>query len=71
MSAKRPAVKRYVIEHRPVSYDGDREPEWRATGPEYVDLGDAEREWFTLNELNGHDTYHRLVEVRRRVLRQA
>jgi hypothetical protein len=34
-------------------------------------LDDAEQEWDRLNERNGHDHYHRLVQVKRKVLRSA
>lgn len=63
-------MKRYAIESKRCS--GNPEPEWCPVfGAEFVDLEDAEREWNRLDDLHGHDTYHRLVEVKRKVLREA
>lgn len=63
--------KRYVIERKPCRWIGDQEPEWQSTSPEFDDLDEAEREWLRLDDLDGRDTYHRLVEIKRKVLRCA
>jgi hypothetical protein len=64
-------VKHYVIEYKRCT-DREPEPEWREVfGPQFADRDDAEREFDRLNDLHGHDTYHQLVEVKRKVLKSA
>jgi hypothetical protein len=64
---------KYAIESKPCRSSDGQDPEWRpAFGTtEYDQLEDAEREWSRLDGLYGDDTYHRLVRVKRKVLKSA
>lgn len=59
-------TKRYLVESAP-----DPDGEWARVmlTPEYTNPEAAELEFHRQDELRGHDTYHRLVEVRRKVLK--
>lgn len=57
---------RYAIE----ASDG-QPSQWRQVGEEYEALDKAEAEWNRLDDLYGYNTYHRLVEVKRKVLKEA
>lgn len=63
-------MKYFVIEVKPATWEGE-EPKWRQLSEKYTELCVAEREWEALDRVRGHDTYHRIVKVKRKVLRSA
>lgn len=61
-------MKRYIIESALPHSQTRPSLEWRKVpDAEFEDLDDAEREWWRLDDLCGHNTYHRIVDVNRRV----
>lgn len=62
-------MKQYIIESKSAS--GDRD--WSSalcSKSKYDDRAEAEDEFERLDDMWGHNTYHRLIEVKRKVLRE-
>lgn len=63
-------MKKWIIEAKPCPTDYNPTPQWYQQGEDYTDEAEAEREWELQADLHGHDTYIRLVEIERKVLRE-
>ena len=63
-------MKTWIIEVKLCPTDYNPTPQWHQQGDPYTELADAEREWELQADLHGHNTYIRLVELKRKVLKE-
>jgi hypothetical protein len=60
---------RYQVFAKAATWDDDRESSWLPVSDMTTDYEEALADWTRQDEINGHNTYHRLVRIE--ILREA